>query len=354
MRVLHVVSSTGYAGIERHVVALSAGLRAGGVDSAIACRRTARRLRREARAAAVPVTGLDAGIGRTRPQIVHAHDGIASLLAWPLAAAARARFVRTQHFIATAASLRSGWARSTSLALHRTIGRSADATIAVSHVAAGAALARGETTPAAVTVIGPGALLADDTAVDAARRARAGKRSCVLYLGRLEADKRVDALVAAVPHVLARVPDCRFVVAGSGSLGPALRAQARSLGIGHAVSFPGEVPDSGEALAGAHVYANPSFVESFGIATAEAMGYALPVVGMAAGGTAELVEHGATGLLVEGGDPAAFGAAIAELAGAPERAARLGAAARERALAHFGMERTVEQTAALYQRLAVR
>ena len=68
------------------------------------------------------------------------------------------------------------------------------------------------------------------------------------------------------------------------------------------------------------------------MACAEAMAHGRPVVASAVGGLLDLVEDGVTGLLVPPGDVAALRSALERLLADPELRARLGAAARARAL----------------------
>jgi HAD superfamily hydrolase (TIGR01490 family) len=71
----------------------------------------------------------------------------------------------------------------------------------------------------------------------------------------------------------------------------------------------------------------PSTTETFGQVIQEAMASGLPVVGVRAGGVADLVHHGTTGLLVEPpGD--ALGEAASALATTPKQRSSMGAAAR--------------------------
>jgi starch synthase len=72
------------------------------------------------------------------------------------------------------------------------------------------------------------------------------------------------------------------------------------------------------------------------------------------GGIPEVVDDGVTGLLVpyDPADPAAFEAGLAakitELLTDPERAARMGAAGRERVLREFGWPAVAQETVRLY------
>jgi glycosyltransferase involved in cell wall biosynthesis len=86
----------------------------------------------------------------------------------------------------------------------------------------------------------------------------------------------------------------------------------------------------------------------------EAAAAARPIVATRAGGTAEVIVDGESGLLVPVGDTAGFGAALRRLVRDPELGARLAAAARLRAADLFGMDRMVAEFAAMYEELAER
>jgi trehalose synthase len=79
----------------------------------------------------------------------------------------------------------------------------------------------------------------------------------------------------------------------------------------------------------AAVIVKKSVQEGFGLGVTEGLWKARPVVATRVGGHQEQIEHGRTGLLVDRGDAAGFGAAIDELLYDPELGRRLGAAGRE-------------------------
>ena len=84
------------------------------------------------------------------------------------------------------------------------------------------------------------------------------------------------------------------------------------------------------------VIAQKSLAEGFGLTATEAMWKAKPVIAGAIGGLQDQIVDGVTGRLID--DPRdldAFAAAIDELLGDPELAARMGAAGRERVTDHF-------------------
>jgi len=104
-------------------------------------------------------------------------------------------------------------------------------------------------------------------------------------------------------------------------------------------------------LSHATVFACPSLYEPLGIVNLEAMACGTAVVASAVGGIPEVVSDGETGLLVPPGDPAALAVALNALIGDPARAAAMGRAGRDRAIAEFGWQAIAAQTAALYQKL---
>ena len=122
--------------------------------------------------------------------------------------------------------------------------------------------------------------------------------------------------------------DWRLTVAGDG---PA-RAEVEALfaPLRPRVAFRGEILDPerlGALYREADLYVWPAVNEAYGIAFLEAQARGLPCVAGDFGGVREVVADGTTGLLVRGGDPAGFAAAIAALLDAPGERLRLGEAA---------------------------
>jgi glycosyltransferase involved in cell wall biosynthesis len=78
------------------------------------------------------------------------------------------------------------------------------------------------------------------------------------------------------------------------------------------------------------------------------------VVGTRVGGIPEVIDEGATGLLVVPSDPAAMAAALARYASSPQLAALHGAAGRERILRKYNMPAMVAAYKSLYDTLCER
>ncbi|MEL6891290.1 MAG: glycosyltransferase family 4 protein [Actinomycetota bacterium] len=99
----------------------------------------------------------------------------------------------------------------------------------------------------------------------------------------------------------------------------------------------------------AHVTVVPSlWAEPFGIVAIEAMAAGTPVVAAGHGGLVDIVDHGATGLLVEPGDADAFADALRRLEREPELVGRLGDAARS-AAERYRAERVVPRIVEVYR-----
>jgi D-inositol-3-phosphate glycosyltransferase len=161
----------------------------------------------------------------------------------------------------------------------------------------------------------------------------------LLFVGRIQPLKGLDVAVTALAS-LTRHPDA-FLVAVGGPSGPngqaeltRIRALASDLGIAERVRFV--PPQRHELLStyyrAADVCLVPSRSESFGLVALEAAACGTPVVASAVGGLTTLVEHGRTGFLVEGRDPADFAARVGEVLASHRLAAEMsvGASARAR------------------------
>lgn len=103
-------------------------------------------------------------------------------------------------------------------------------------------------------------------------------------------------------------------------------------------------------LAGAAVFVYITHSEGLGSAVLLAMAAGVAVVASKVGGLPEIVRHGENGLLVEN-SPAQIGAAIRGLVDDPERARRLGQAARRTVQEHFTTERMVSRTMEVYRQV---
>ena len=183
----------------------------------------------------------------------------------------------------------------------------------------------------------------------AAVRASLGEhRPVVLAAGRLVAQKGYPVLLAAAARWQQRDPVPLLVIAGEGPLAGALAEQARNTGI--AVRFLGQRTDIPALLGAADVVVVPSFWEGQPLIAQEALRAGRPLVASRVGGIPDVTGEGAA-LLVPPGDPAALAGAVQSVLDDPGLAAKLGAAAAERAGQLPSISAAVESVTRCYRRV---
>lgn len=158
---------------------------------------------------------------------------------------------------------------------------------------------------------------------------RSGVGGHVLCPTRLESNKRPGLFLEAMAATTSGVPG---VLAGRGSLGDELAAEADRLGLAGRVDLPGFVSDADlvDLFRDAVAVVYAPFDEDYGFVTLQAFLAGVPVVTSDdSGGVLEWVEHEVTGLVTDG-SPGAMAAALDRLVADPDLAARLGAAGRAR------------------------
>ena len=155
----------------------------------------------------------------------------------------------------------------------------------------------------------------------------------IAVLGRLVPHKRVEHAVRAVHALAEQLPELRLTVIGQGWWSEHLREEVARLGLEGRVELTGHVEEARkhELLGRAWVLATPSVMEGWGLCVVEAATHGTPAVAYrSAGGIAESIVDGVTGLLTED-DEQAFTQALYELLDDQQLRARMGAAARDHA-----------------------
>jgi glycosyltransferase involved in cell wall biosynthesis len=193
--------------------------------------------------------------------------------------------------------------------------------------------------------------------VDARRFSPSGRsgfasRLTVLFVGRLDEQKRVTLLVRSFAKVVAEVPEARLAIAGSGPCLDECRALAGALGISGVIDFLGPRADVEALQREASVFVLPSVSEGLPNALLEALACGTPCVATDIPGTRDVVVHEKEALLVPVDDVDALAGAIVRLFRDRELARRLAAAGRDRIESEFDVERVTEQYAALFSELA--
>lgn len=165
----------------------------------------------------------------------------------------------------------------------------------------------------------------------------AGARFRILTVGRLVAVKGQGLLIGAVAALVARGVDAELTIVGEGPRRAELEALALASGIADRVRLAGRVgqDDILQFYRSADVFALSSFAEGVPVVAMEAMATELPVVVPRVTGVPELVEDGRQGILVSPGRSDLLADALAELAGDPDRRARMGREGRRRVQEEF-------------------
>ena len=181
----------------------------------------------------------------------------------------------------------------------------------------------------------------------------------IAYTGRLLRGKGLEDLVAAFSRIAPQVPASHLLVVGSGagqslSIEDALRAAVTRAGLEARVTFTGRLDDVAEALRASDVFAFPSLFEGLGISLVEAAAAGLPAVGARTGGIVDVIEDGVSGLLFTPGDVGELAARLRSLALDAEARARMGARARQVALARFDQRAALSAYRALLTEIARR
>lgn len=287
--------------------------------------------------------------GPWRPDVVHAHDWLVAHPAITLAEYFDVPLVSTIH--ATEAGRHSGWVSGrVSRQVHAVeswLVRESDSLITCS------ASMRDEITD----LFGPGLseIRVIRNGIDAERWSFARRRprsgpAHLLYLGRLEYEKGVHDLIAALPRIRRTHPGATLTVAGDGTQLDWLIEQARKHKVRKAVSFVGRLDHEGlvDMLHAADAAVLPSHYEPFGIVALEAAATGTPLVTSTAGGLGEAVIDGVTGVSFPPRDVAGIATAVRAVLDDPAAAQQRAVAARERLTSDFGWDTVAAETSQVY------
>jgi glycogen(starch) synthase len=175
----------------------------------------------------------------------------------------------------------------------------------------------------------------------------------VLLVGRLVYEKGFQLALEALPGLIERLGDVRFIVAGSGTHETELRKQASELGLDDHGTFLGWIGD--DVLHSLYRIADltvvPSIYEPFGLVALEAMASGCPCLVADTGGLREVVPNESVGLRFRSRDPESLGTMAERLLTDTDLRDRLVAEAQEHVLT-FDWADVARQVAAVYEGVA--
>jgi glycogen(starch) synthase len=292
--------------------------------------------------------------------IVHGHDWLVAVAGDHLAKRFRCPLVMTIH--ATEYGRHQGWVdkhpQSHIHGVETWITNRADRVITCSHYMRGHVADIYGLDEGDVTVIPNGIdpddlQFVDDLDALRARFAQPDER-LILLVGRLVYEKGFQLALDALPGLVERLGDVRFLVAGSGTHEAELKAQADRLGLAEHGTFMGWIGD--DVLHSLYRIADltvvPSIYEPFGLVALEAMASGCPCIVADTGGLREIVPGDeSVGLRFNGGDAEHLEQMVERLLTDDELRESLVAQASEHVL-RFDWADVARQTAAIYRELA--
>ncbi|MCK0110536.1 glycosyltransferase family 4 protein [Ornithinimicrobium sp. F0845] len=331
MKVLHVVRSDGFSGVERHITTLAAAQARAG-DEVTVIGGAVGPMRRALGDDGIGVLsgdslrGVAASIRRaTRPDIVHAHMTAGELA---VCLSTTAPLVVTRHFARPRGATPVG--RLAGILIRRRTG----AQIAVSQYVAQRIERR-------ATVVYPG--------VPASDGSRAVRRPVVLVVQRLQPEKNTDIALRA--FALAAPAEWTLEVVGRGPELSSLRGLAEQLGVQDRVSFLGFRDDVPALMQSASVFLAPCEIEGLGLSVLEAMAQGLPVVASRAGAHPETVGMAPSAHLFDPGAPEQAAKMLARLCGDVQLRGRYGDELAKVQQTSFTPHAQAEATRVVYQQV---
>ena len=332
-RVVHVVCTTAFAGVERYVANVAPHLARRGWDVVVVGGDS---VRMQEAIGEVPQVSFGSTLGVIavlarfdRSTIVHTHMTAAEIAAAAARVARRFPIVTTRHFAA-----RRGTNPVVRIAAPAIL-RSIAAQISVSDFVASAIGEASTTVHSAV---------ADDALAS-------GDGRTVLMVQRLEPEKRTADAVRAWAATALPEDGWRLLIAGDGSEHIQLTALSRELGVADTCQFLGPRNDVNELMSQASIFVATTSIEAFGLSVVEAMAAGLPVICARGGAHLETVGAVSSQWLFEPGDSAAIAKMLQSLATDRVERKRYGRALQQWQRSTLSIESHVDQLERIYARL---
>lgn len=331
IRVVHVVCSDSFAGVERYITYVVPGLVQRGLDVHVVGGGV--EMERKLASMGVPylpgstVAQAARRLIEARPfDLIHAHMTGSELAAVVATVFAPAPIVATRHFAARRGQSLGG--RLAAVPIEWALRRE----IATSRYVAGATERPSVVLPNAVPSL----------------PASTVRKPMVLMAQRLEAEKEIDVGIRA--WATAGLADCgwRLVVAGEGAEAGRLQRLADDMGVGSSVELVGHTPHVERLLAEASIFVATIRAEGFGLSVVEAMSAGVPVIAAASGAHLETVGSCTDEWLFPPGDHLTCAGLLRRLALDAATRAAYGAALQATHREIFTLEQHVDRLAGIY------
>ncbi len=178
------------------------------------------------------------------------------------------------------------------------------------------------------------------------------KDPCVLFVGRLGKEKKIEVLIDAAPKILKEYPKARFRIIGTGIYEARYKKLVGKKGLTDSFVFEGylDLSDLIDAYRACDVFVMPSETETQGLVALEAMACGRPVVGADALGLKDVITHGVDGYLFRPSSSDELANYVLGLLADERRWQKMGKKAREKA-EKFSSKRVGEQWIRFYSSL---
>ena len=165
----------------------------------------------------------------------------------------------------------------------------------------------------------------------------------IVFLGRLEKQKRPDILIEAFRQIVDRRP-AKLIICGDGPLRGEVNRLIERHELTDSVQLLGFCKNPFPILKTATIVVSTSDYEGLPNVLLEAQALGIPAVSTNCGfGPSEIIEHGSTGLLTETGQPTAIADAAEQILCNPDRRRAMSIAATERIRGKYNASRIVSQ-----------
>jgi len=170
----------------------------------------------------------------------------------------------------------------------------------------------------------------------------------VAIVGRLSPEKGHEILLKAAAQISQRMKDVKFLIVGDGPLMASLKAEAAKLNLSNNVIFAGIRQDMPSIYSLSDILVNASTIEGLPMTILEAMAAQVPVVATKVGGIPDLIEDNKTGVLVDSGNAEGLAEKIQLLLDDKPKREAIAQAAYQLVVSRYSVERMAAEYRKLY------
>lgn len=120
----------------------------------------------------------------------------------------------------------------------------------------------------------------------------------IVIVSRLEPVKNIESVIRVLAYLIPKFPFIKLTIIGEGSQRETLEKLTNNLGMGNVVTFKGFLSAPWDNITAADLFVLNSYTEGFSNALAEAMTRGIPVLATAVGAAKNLIEDGKNGWLI--------------------------------------------------------